>query len=462
MKPERVFYYFREISNIPRCSGNERGISDYIKSVGEGLGLYTKQDELLNVYIRKEASKGAENAPGVIIQGHMDMVCEKSTDSSHDFSKDKIEWVEKGDLLFANNTTLGADNGIAIAMALAILEDDTISHPQIEVIITTGEETEMEGALKLSKNLLKGDYLLNIDSEEEGILTLGSAGGILYTGKLSPEYDEKEANMVKLKFDGFFGGHSGMDIDKDRRNMIKVLVDFAKSYNCGIGDILSGTKDNAIPRMGYISVEEDSSLPELIKEFEKKYSGEESLKITLEESFTGKKFTDGFRKKLFGILTELPSGVNSKDETGVESSSNLAVVEKTDDKYKILDSIRSSNNHVLNDMMENFRKISEQYGVAVDFSGEYPSWEKRDHSTLQKIANDVYERVTGKKFENVVIHAGLECGAIYEKYPNLDIISFGPDIKDAHTPKENLSISSTERVFDYTVELIEEIAKIEK
>ena len=462
MKPERVFHYFREISNIPRESGNEKAVSDYIKSVGENLGLYTVQDELLNVYIRKEASQGCENAPGVIIQGHMDMVCEKTADSVHDFTKDAIKWVQKGDILYADNTTLGADNGIAIAMALSVLEDDSLVHPQIEVIITTGEETEMEGALGLSESLLRGEYLLNIDSEEEGILTLGSAGGILYTGEMPVESENKPSNLVKLNFDGFFGGHSGTDIDKNRRNMVKVIAEFLEEYEGSVADINCGTKDNAIPRSGYISVEKKDSLMNLIETFERRYTGEEALKITVEDEFSGVAFTEAFKNRLTGILKELPSGVDSSDSTGVVSSSNLAVVEFKDGKIVILDSIRSSDNAVMKEMMNAFEKISDKYNVKADFSGEYPSWEKRENSRLQKIANEVYEKETGKKFENVVIHAGLECGAIYEKYPKLDIISFGPDIRDAHTPKENLSISSTERMYNYTVKLIEEIAHIDK
>lgn len=458
LKPERVFHYFRELSDIPRGSYNEKEVSDYIFSFGKKLGLETIQDELLNVYIRKPATKGYENKPGIILQGHMDMVCEKATSSNHNFETDKIEWVIKDDLLFANDTTLGADNGIAVAMAMAIFEDESIVHPELEMIITVAEEVEMDGALGLSKDLLKGKYLFNIDSEEEGILTLGSAGGVLFRGNLDAKYGvEKE--VIKLHFDGYFGGHSGMEIDKNRRNMIKTMAEFIKESGLSLSEINCGNKDNAIPRVGEIVIENSEKLDELIAKFTEKYNGEEQLEITKKEVSNKFVLEDSFKDKLVEVLEVLPTGVNSKDETGVISSSNLAIVQTDEDKILIRDSIRSSSLKIMAEMKENFEKIATKYGIDFEYTGAYPSWEKKENSQLQKVANKVYRDLTGKDFENIVVHAGLECGAIYEKYPNLELISFGPDIRGAHTPKENMSISSTERVYDFTVKLIEEIAK---
>ena len=459
LKPERVFHYFRELSDIPRESHNEKAVSDYIYNFGKKLGLETKQDDILNVYIRKPATKGYENKPGIILQGHMDMVCEKATSSKHNFATDKIEWVVKDDLLFANNTTLGADDGIAVAMAMAILEDETLIHPELEVLITVTEETTMAGALGLEKGLLKGKYLFNIDSEEEGILTLGSAGGTLFKTNLELKFENKEVELVKLHFDGYLGGHSGMEIGKNRRNMIKTIAEFIKESGLSISSVNCGNKDNAIPRVGEIVIENSPKLDELIAKFTEKYNGEEQLTIDKKETFNGKILTNALKNTLVDILEELPTGVNSKVETGIISSSNLAIVQTTENEILIRDSIRSSSLSIFADMKSSFTKIAEKLGLKHEFLGGYPSWEKKENSTLQKYANKVYKDLTGKEFENIVVHAGLECGAIYEKYPNLELISFGPDIRGAHTPQENLSIPSTERVYDFTLKLIEEIAK---
>ena len=459
LKPERVFHYFREISDIPHESHNEKAISDYIYNFGKKLGLETKQDDILNVYIRKPATKGYENKPGIILQGHMDMVCEKATSSNHNFATDKIEWVIKDDLIFANDTTLGADDGIAVAMAMAILEDEDLVHPELEVLITVAEETTMGGALGLEKGLLKGKYLFNIDSEEEGILTLGSAGGTLFKTNLELKFENKEVELVKLHFDGYFGGHSGMEIGKNRRNMIKTIAEFIKESGLSIASVDCGNKDNAIPRVGELVIENSSSLDELIAKFTEKYNGEEQLTIDKKEIFKGKVLTNALKDVLVEVLEALPTGVNTQDETGIISSSNLAIVQTTENEILIRDSIRSASISILEEMKNSFAKIAEKFCLNYEFAGGYPSWEKKENSSLQKYANKVYKDLTGKEFENIIIHAGLECGAIYEKYPNLELISFGPDIRGAHTPKENISISSTERVYDFTLKLIEEIAK---
>ena len=454
LKPERVFHYFRELSDIPRESHNEKAVSDYIYNFGKKLGLETKQDDILNVYMRKPATKGYENKPGIILQGHMDMVCEKATSSKHNFATDKIEWVIKDDLLFANNTTLGADDGIAVAMAMAILEDETLIHPELEVLITVTEETTMAGALGLEKGLLKGKYFFNIDSEEEGILTLGSAGGTLFRTKLELKFENKEVELVKLHFDGYLGGHSGMEIGKNRRNMIKTIAEFIKESGLSISSVNCGNKDNAIPRVGEIVIENSPKLDELISKFIEKYNGEEQLTIDKKEISKGKVLTNELKNTLVEILEKLPTGVNTKDETGIISSSNLAIVQTTENEILIRDSIRSSSLSIFADMKSSFAKIAEKLGLKHEFLGGYPSWEKKENSTLQKYANKVYKELTGKEFENIIVHAGLECGAIYEKYPNLELISFGPDIRGAHTPQENLSIPSTERVYDFTLKLL--------
>lgn len=230
LNPERVFYYFEEITKIPRCSGSEKEISDYLKSVGQGLGLETIQDELNNIIIRKPATKGYENSKGVIIQGHMDMVCEKEENKDHDFSKDPIDLKIEEDYIKANGTTLGADNGIAVAMGLSILEDTSLQHPSLELLVTTSEETEMTGALELKPGLLKGERLLNVDSEEEGFLTVGSAGGELIEAEIDIEEEKISGyERVSISVKGLSGGHSGMEIDKKRGNSLKIALDILKT-----------------------------------------------------------------------------------------------------------------------------------------------------------------------------------------------------------------------------------------
>lgn len=253
LKPERVFYYFEEIVKIPRCSGQEKEISDYLKSVGDDLGLETIQDDLNNIIIRKPATSGYENSQGIVIQGHMDMVCEKEENINHDFSKDPIDIAVEGDFIKAKGTTLGADNGIALAMGLAILEDNSLEHPSLELLATTSEETEMDGALGLKANLLKGTRLLNVDSEEEGVLTVGSAGGELIEASIKISEEELSGyEGVNISVKGLSGGHSGMEIDKERANALKIGLGILKNLKDELDirliEIKGGSKDNAIPR----------------------------------------------------------------------------------------------------------------------------------------------------------------------------------------------------------------------
>ena len=458
-EPKRVFHYFEEISKIPRESHHEEKISNYLVEFAKKHDFSYTQDEFYNVIIHKPATSGYEDCATVMLQGHMDMVCEKEEDSTHNFDTDPIELHVDGDFIKANRTTLGADNGIAVAMTLAILDSHDIAHPNLEAVFTVQEETELVGATHLDTSTLKAKYLINIDSEEEGILTLGSAGGTLFRTKLELKFENKEVELVKLHFDGYLGGHSGMEIGKNRRNMIKTIAEFIKESGLSISSVNCGNKDNAIPRVGEIVIENSPKLDELISKFTEKYNGEEQLTIDKKEISKGKVLTNELKNTLVEILEKLPTGVNTKDETGIISSSNLAIVQTTENEILIRDSIRSSSLSIFADMKSSFAKIAEKLGLKHEFLGGYPSWEKKENSTLQKYANKVYKELTGKEFENIIVHAGLECGAIYEKYPNLELISFGPDIRGAHTPQENLSIPSTERVYDFTLKLIEEIAK---
>lgn len=473
LTPERVFYYFEEISSIPRCSGDEKKISDYLKNIGENLGLETIQDDINNIIIRKPATPGYEDSEGVIIQGHMDMVCEKEENINHNFSKDPIELFIEGDYIKAKGTTLGADNGIAIAMGLAILEDNSLEHPDLELLVTVSEETEMDGALGLEEDILKGTRLLNVDSEEEGFLVVGSAGGELIEALLDTEVEKVSDNIgVSIVVKGLAGGHSGMEIDKERGNALKISLEILKilkqNLDIRLVSIDGGTKDNAIPRQAEIILGiKKGQLENLeieIEKIEKRLEDElkqENLKIIVEKSSMLK---SALRKKdlesTIYLLDKLPTGVNTwipEKQNIVESSSNLAIIKTEKDKIKIYISTRSSKEKILIEMREKIVEDIKKVGASVNISGNYPEWEYKPDSELRDKALDLYKKMFEKKMEATVIHAGLESGAFKKKYPKLDIISFGPNMYDVHTPQEKLSISSTERTYNYLVELLKKL-----
>lgn len=472
LKPERVFYYFEEITKIPRCSYNEKEISDYLKSVGEELGLETIQDDINNIIIRKPASAGYEDSEGVVIQGHMDMVCEKEEDSDHDFEKDPIELIVDGDFVKANKTTLGADNGIAVAMGLAILEDDSLEHPEIELVVTIAEEVEMDGAFGLAEDALKGTRFLNIDSEEEGTLVMGSAGGELVEVSLPIEKEDgKDYAKFSVEVRGLMGGHSGMEIHTDRQNSNKilneVLEEIKEKVNMRLIEVDGGTKDNAIPRQTKAII---GVLEEDVEEFNKsiqaisekavdKYKGfEKGIEIEVKkegqaEEVLTEKSTDEYLYLIenihTGVFTNIPG-----NESVVESSANLAIIDTYEDRIEIQTSTRSSSPQVLLDLRKVITDHVDKTSAKYEISNSYPEWEYRPDSPLRDTALEVYKEMTGEEMKTDVIHAGLECGIISNKYPQMDIISFGPNMYDVHTPEERLSISSTERVFEYTKALL--------
>lgn len=475
LEPKRVFYYFDELSKIPRCSHNEENVSNYIKGVGEKLGLETIQDDVLNVIIRKPATPGYEDSEGIIIQGHMDMVCEKEEDSNHDFQKDPIKLKIDGDYIQGDKTTIGADNGIAVAMGLAIMEDDALEHPSIELLVTTSEETEMNGALGLSDKLLKGTRLLNVDSEEEGVLIAGSAGGELIQVKVPTEYEEvKDYIEIGIEVRGLMGGHSGMEIDKPRGNSNKILnaviSEISDTIDAKLVSITGGTKDNAIPRQTIARIavksEKISEFRRKVKEIKNKIidenkSQESEIDIVITE---GDLVTKTLSKKVFdsviSLLDGIPTGVFTRlpqNKEIVESSSNLAIVKTEKDKIIIQVSTRSSSEPVLLELrqkiVEEINKANAEYSI----SGNYPEWEYTPESNLRDTALALYKEMTGKEMESTVIHAGLECGVFAKKYPGLDIISFGPNMYDVHTPKERVSISSTKRVYEYLTQLLKKL-----
>lgn len=465
IEPKRVFYYFKEISEIPHCSGNERAISDYLVNFAREHDLEVIQDELLNVIIKKPASPGYEHAPVVTLQGHMDMVGEKAIGSDHDFDKDPLKLSIKDGWLQAEGTTLGADDGIAVAMGLAILEDNSLKHPAMELLITVEEETSMGGAQGLSDDVLEGTMMINIDSEEEGILTAGCAGGATIFGDYKKDLTQESSEATLFKFAGLKGGHSGMEIHKNRGNILKIMADFilkmSEKSTVKIGKFVAGSLDNAIPRHGELimSYHDAIDVDEVISEIKNMYPEHEGLSVEHEEIEWSSFWSDQMKDDIVTAIKELPTGVYAylKDGEGVESSNNVASIKEIDDEIQITISIRSSREDMKQKMKDEFTSILESRGFKVSLKKEYPSWEYRDDSPLRELASDVHKSIFGKPFEVIVIHAGLEAGVILSKYPNMDIISIGPNITGAHTPKERLEIASTERVYQFLIKLLEEI-----
>lgn len=463
------------MTRIPRCSYNEQNVSNYIKSIGEELGLETIQDNVLNVIIRKPASPGYEDAEGVIIQGHMDMVCEKEDEKDHDFSKDPIELKIDGDFIYADNTTLGADNGIAVAMGLAILEDNSLQHPSIEMVVTTAEETEMDGALGISENVLKGTRMLNIDTEEEGVLVSGSAGGELVEIRIPVEYEEvSDCTEMTLTIRGLLGGHSGMEIHKPRGNSNKILNDvlmkLREAIDIRLISITGGTKDNSIPRQTVSKIavlnkdfsKFEDKIEDIKKEVFNRYKQDEPEMDLLvsKGNFVSKVLNDEVFDSLVELTYNIPTGVFTKlpdNEDIVESSSNLAIIKTDVEKLIIQVSTRSSAEEILIKLRERILEEVKKTNAEYSIGGQYPEWEYNPESRLRDTALSVYKKMFGKEMKSTVIHAGLECGVFAKKYPKLDIISFGPDMYDVHTPKERLSISSTKRTFEFLKELLKNL-----
>ncbi len=473
LKPERVFHYFEELTKIPRCSFDEKRVSDYLKSVGEGLGLETIQDEALNIIIKKPGSKGYESKPTVIIQGHMDMVCDRSEGFDIDFSRDPIPFEVRDGLIMAPNTTLGADNGIAVAMGLAILEDKTLEHPPLEVLITTNEESGMTGAAQLDKKNLSGKILINIDSEEEGKLLVSCAGGKRFSIEIPVNFKVTDKSSFTLKVSGLKGGHSGMEIDKGRGNSNRLLaraLDGLREIDYDLCHIEGGSKSNVIPRLSSaIICLADSDIEKarvIVNEMEKHFKGELStsdpdVTLTLEKTKDRvKAFEDTVKLKVIAALLLVPNGVNSMSmdiEGLVESSNNMGVISTLEDKVVLENAIRSSVKSLKDMLSRQMEIIAESLGANWSSSGEYPAWQYRKDSYIRDLFAQTYREISGKKMEIEAIHAGLECGLFYELLGDIDMVSLGPDMWGVHAPGERLSIDSVERTYNILVEVLSKI-----
>ncbi|GAB4169018.1 MAG: aminoacyl-histidine dipeptidase [Calditrichia bacterium] len=477
LEPKLVWHYFYEISQIPRCSRNEEKVREYVLNFAKEHGLEYKLDSVGNVAIKKPATPGMENKPGVVIQGHLDMVCEKNAGTEHDFSKDPIKLKVEGEWLTADGTTLGADNGIAIAMALAAMADENLQHGPLEALFTIDEETGLTGATELASDMVDGRILLNIDSEELGALYIGCAGGKDTEGFLPIEWTGTPSGYkaVQLAVTGLKGGHSGLNIHEGRGNAIRlatrVLYNANKSLDFHVYHAEGGSKHNAIPREAFVKLvvkESDlGALKELAATFENIFKGEISdiepdLKVSVEEidENPAQVFSKNTQTKMIQMLYALPHGVMemSRAVPGlVETSTNLAVLTTQEKQISVLTSQRSSVMSARDDIADRVTAIFEAVGAEAHQGGGYPAWTPNPDSPLLKLCKDVYKKLSGKEPEVKAIHAGLECGIIGDKFEGMDMISFGPDIQGAHSPDEKVKIKDVEIIWNFLKEILQSV-----
>ncbi len=472
LKPEGVWNYFEELEAIPRGSGNTAAVSEYLENFAKDRDFRYVRDESGNVIIYGPASPEYEESEPVILQGHVDMVTQKTPESSHDFTNDPIELKLDGDLISAADTTLGGDDGIAVAMMLAILDDDTISHPALECVFTTDEEIGLLGAQALDTKNLSGHTLINLDSEEEGIFTCGCAGGVRVDCTLPIERNTLKGLPVLVEISGLKGGHSGSLIDTYRANANKLMGRFLyalqEKVSFSLAAVSGGEKDNAIPttaKAQFVIDEEDYPIvvtfaEQYNRELLQEYSGiEDSILFTTTKGKVHKVavMDPSSQDKVMFMIQHTPYGVRkmSGDVEGlVESSSNLGIVRTGDREFACITSVRSSVPSGRKALEDEITSIAELLGGQSRFVGAYPAWEYNEESPLRDVMIEEWTKLYGEEPIVSVIHAGLECGLFYERIPNLDAVSIGPDMQDIHTYNETLSVSSTERVWNFLLNVL--------
>lgn len=475
LEPEKVFYYFEKICRIPHGSGNTDKLSDFCAEFAKKRGLDFFQDEMKNIVIFKEATKGKEKSPTLVIQGHLDMVAEKKPDSGHDFLKDPLKLRVDGDYIMAMDTTLGGDDGIAIAYALAILDSEEIPHPKLEVVFTVEEETGMTGAAAIDLSGLNGKFLLNIDSEEEGVLTVGCAGGLKSVAKFRLVKDFLTGKKYNLKITGLRGGHSGIEIDKERANAIilmgRVLYNLRNKTEIKLVNISGGNKDNAIPREAESSIliqDEEllfvrAILEETEANFKKEFSeSDPNIQMSLqEEDFSEYEiFSDSQFDKILIFLMSVPDGVlnmSMKIPGLVETSSNLGIIRISGEYLEAVFALRSSVEERKEALNLKIKAIAKYLGAEYTQGSEYPEWDYNKDSVLIEFMKKTYLRMYGEELKINSIHAGLECGYILQKLGSNEAVSFGPEMHDIHTTEEKISISSIKRTYEYLLEILKEI-----
>ena len=477
LKPACVFEQFAKINQIPRPSKHEEKMIEYLKSFGESHGLETEVDETGNVIIRKPATKGFENKETVILQSHMDMVCEKLVDIAFDFNKDAIQTYVDGEWLKAKGTTLGADDGIGCAIELAILNSDDIEHGPIECVFTRDEETGLTGAEGMKPGFMKGNMLINLDSEDEGQIFVSCAGGRNTTATFRFQKEEAPTGWFFMKgsLKGLVGGHSGDDINKKRANALKVIARYLYKVQEKLGLRLAsfdaGKLHNAIPRDGVIVFAVPTEFKEqaraewniFVTEVEEEFHvTEQNMQFALESTEAVPVMPLEVSTRLVQALQAVDNGVFAmcQDEAIawlVETSSNVASVETCDDKVVVVASQRSNVMSALDNQAATIKAVFQLAGAEVEQGDGYPAWKMNPDSKLTALAVKAYEKLFGKEPKVLGIHAGLECGLFSEKYPNLDMVSFGPTLRGVHSPDERLHIPTVQMVWDHLMEILKNI-----
>mgnify|MGYP000950563733 CR=1 FL=1 len=476
LKPEVVWKNFELLTKIPRPSKKEGRIIEFMKDFGKNLGLETLVDEVGNVVIRKPATPGMENRKGIILQGHLDMVPQANSDKKFNFETDPIEAYIDGEWVTANGTTLGSDNGMGVAAAMAVLEAKDLVHGPVEGLFTVDEETGMTGAFNLKPGMLQGDILLNMDSEDEGELYIGCAGGV--NASVSYHYDEVEAPSanvgLKVMLSGMKGGHSGIDIPLYRANANKLLFRFLKKasneFGVQIAEVEAGSLRNAIPREAWAVLSVDKGQLEPLKNWLNEFTtvvkneyktADPGLKVAFEMVDAPKKVMDGKSQKDFiNAIYACPNGVvrMSSDMEGlVETSTNLAIITVKSGEAVVKNLLRSSVDSAKQDLGEVVKSVFEMIGAKVELTGDYPGWKPNPDSPILKEMLEIYNNKFGKVPEIKAIHAGLECGLLGGVYPHWDMISFGPTIRYPHSPDEKVHIESVQKFWDFLVETLKHV-----
>ncbi len=472
LEPKRVFEIFEEICKIPHGSHNTKQISDFCMDFASKRGLEAIQDAVGNVFIRKDATFGFENSEGVILQGHLDMVCAKTEDSNHDFLKDGLELYVEDGYVKAKDTTLGGDDGIAVAMALAVLDSHEIEHPPLEVLLTVDEEVGLDGANAFDFSQMKGGKLINIDSEEEGILTVGCAGAIMAESRIPIHRQKKSGSLIRINIHGLMGGHSGCEIQKQRGNahkmMGRLLNHMMKEISLNLVEINGGAQDNVISMISVaeilVPVDQVERALAIVQEMEETWDAEfmgfePNLAV---DTFVSHDSTidvcdDRSTRSTVAFLVICPNGVieYSRKLAGfVETSLNMGIVETASDYIRTVHMLRSSVDSRDLETWERFEQCANAVGAEAIFRSSYDAWPLKIDSKLQKIMVDTYKDLYGEEMRVETMHAGLECAVFCVTNPDLDCVSFGPNIWDVHSFNEKLDIASTERCWKYLLEVL--------
>ncbi len=476
LSPSGIWKNFKNITQIPRPSKKEARIIEYVKQFGENLGLETIADEVGNIVIRKPATPGMENRKGIIFQSHLDMVPQKNNDKTHDFEKDPIEAYIDGDWVKANGTTLGADNGIGVAAMMSVLESRDLKHGPVECLFTIDEETGMTGAFALKPGMLQGDILLNLDSEDEGELYIGCAGGMDANIEFRYEAEGIPAGYIpyQIKIKGLKGGHSGLEINLGRGNSNQVLARILRKAEELTGlrlcEIEGGNMRNAIPREANAVVlvpeNKKNEFAELVNKYyrliSKELAGTEpDLKIDITETAKpARVMKQDLQKRFLTAVFCCPNGVIRMTDgiPGlVETSTNLSIVKSGGEKLTVNCLLRSSVDSAKENLADRMKALFELAGAKAQFAGSYPGWKPNMSSSIMKVMDEVYQKMYGKKMEIKAVHAGLECGIIGGVYPNLDMISFGPTIRHPHSPDEKVHVESVKKFWDFLVKTMENV-----